>query len=334
MQQDPSTKQGLNDILKAFRINAECITFSKVRNVSLYGLRLNPGTRIQVIEKYADELALLLHSKSKISFKPISETGLLQIEVINEAPHKINLLSELRKTSPPKNYNLPVLLGNSIGGADLWIDLSKNPHTLVAGSTGSGKSVLLHTIITNLLLMSYAQLFIVDTKDLEFFSYSKKFENIFIYNTYQLTCEVLIFLLREMDNRYREIRLKNKSIYDFRPLVLIIDEFADLIMQDSDNILYNLICKLTQKCRASNIYCIVSTQRPSVDVIKGMIKANLPARIACKVATRTDSRVILDQNGAELLAGDGDSIIHNYNNHFTRFQAAFTDPKEVLSVRR
>lgn len=325
-------EQHLNDILKAFRIQAQCISHQKVRNISLYNLNLSPGTRIQTLQKYSEEMALALHARSKLNFKPITESGIVQVEVVDDKPHKINLLNELKRVIPPKDSLLPVYLGNSINGKDIWTDLSKNPHMLVAGSTGSGKSVLLHTIITNLLLMSLAHVFVIDTKDLEFLYYTKKFKNVSVYNTYQLACEIVEYMIAEMEFRYATLRNDKCTIADFQPYVLVIDEFADLIMQDSEDKLYNLLCCLTQKCRAAGIYCIVATQRPSVDVIRGVIKANLQARIACKVASKTDSRVILDRNGAELLVGNGDSIINNYNHDYTRFQAAFTDPKEVSNV--
>eukprot|EP00697_Spironema_sp_BW2_P002635 gnl/Spiro4/13487_TR7188_c0_g2_i1.p4 gnl/Spiro4/13487_TR7188_c0_g2~~gnl/Spiro4/13487_TR7188_c0_g2_i1.p4 ORF type:complete len:332 (-),score=-25.73 gnl/Spiro4/13487_TR7188_c0_g2_i1:4274-5269(-) len=325
-------EQNLNDILKAFRIQAACISHTKVRNMSLYGLHLSPGTRVQTLQKYSEEMALALHAKSKLTFKPITETGIVQVEVVDEKPHKVDLLTELTRTVPPADYQLPVFLGSSINGKDVWTDFAKNPHVLIAGATGSGKSVMLHTIITNILLMSYAHLFVIDTKDLEYVNYVKKFENISVYNSYQLACEVLEYLIQEMEFRYDRLRTGKCTLADFKPYVLVIDEFADLIMQDTDDKLYDLLCCLTQKCRAAKIYCIVATQRPSVDVIRGVIKANLQARIAFKVASKTDSRVILDQNGAELLVGNGDAIISNYNHDYIRFQAAFTDPKEVLSV--
>lgn len=325
-------QEELNNILKAFKIQAECISHRKVRNISLYGLNLLPGTRIQTLQKYSAEMALALRARSKLTFNPITETGIVQVEVVDDLPQKISLLQELTRTCPPKNYELPVYLGNSVGGEDIWTDFAKNPHMLIAGATGSGKSVLLHTILTNFLLLSYAHCFIIDTKDLEFLHYTKKFKNVSVYNSYHLACEIVEYLIEEMDFRYSLLREENYTLSDFQPFILMIDEFADLIMQDVDDKLYNLISCLTQKCRAAGIYCVAATQRPSVDVIRGAIKANFPARIACKVSSKTDSRVILDQNGAELLVGNGDAIIHNYNHNYVRFQAAFTDPKEVLNV--
>ncbi len=325
-------QQDLNEILKAFKIQAECVSHSKVRNMSLYGLHLSPGTRIQNLQKYSEEMALALHAKSKLTFKSITEKGIVQVEVVDEKPHKVDLLTELARLQPPADSQIPVYLGSSVSGKNMWMDIAKNPHMLVAGSTGSGKSVMLHTIITSILLMSHAHIFVVDTKDLEYVNYSKKFKNISVYNSYQLACEVLEYLLQEMDFRYEHLRNGKCTLADLKPYVLVIDEFADLIMQDTDDKLYNLLCRLTQKCRAAKIYCVVATQRPSVDVIRGVIKANLQARIAFKVASKTDSRVILDQNGAELLVGNGDAIISNYNHDYVRFQAAFTDPNEVSRV--
>lgn len=325
-------QEQLTDIIKSFKIRAECISYKKVRNISLYGVKLEPGERIQSLIKFSEEIALMLKSNGKLTFKSIPEDGLIQIESIDGPPHIINLLDELVKIKPPQNYSLPVFLGNSVNGDDIWTDFSKNPHMLIAGSTGSGKSVLIHTIITNLLLMSHSYVYMIDTKDLEFSSYTKKFKNISIYNSYDLACDIIEYLIEVMEYRFSLLRNSKYVLSDFQPLVIMIDEFADLIMQDSEDRLYNMICQLAQKCRAAGIYCVVATQRPSVDIIKGAIKANLSARIACKVASKTDSRVVLDKNGAELLSGNGDSIIKNYNHDYIRFQAAFTDPKEVLNV--
>lgn len=325
----------LDNVLKSFDIKAECVSYEKIRNVSLYGLKLSPGTRVQSIKKFSEEIALALKVKDKLNFRTITENGIVQVEAIDDSPSKINLLDILKKQQSPKEYDLPMYLGNSINGIDVWTDLAKNPHILIAGSTGQGKSTLLHTIITNLLFLSQAKISIIDTKGIEFIDYCNVFNNIKIYTNYNSALQEIEGLVKEMNSRYD--LLKNNKKFDFanlRPLVLVIDEFADLIVQDDDDRLYKLLCILTQKSRAAKIYCIVATQRPSVDIIRGVIKANLPSRIAFKVASKTDSRVILDQNGAELLVGNGDAIIQNYNHDLIRFQAAFTDPKEVINVAR
>jgi S-DNA-T family DNA segregation ATPase FtsK/SpoIIIE len=314
-------------ILEAFKIKAICVSHEQVRNVSLYHLKLYAGTRIQTLQKFSEEMALALRAKSKLNFHSDMETGQVRVEVVDDSQHKINLISELKGKVIPKAL-LPVYVGSSIEGNDVWTDLAKNPHLLIAGTTGSGKSVLLHTILTNLLLLSKAKVFVIDTKALEFEPYKEKYGDISIGTTYSEACDILEYLIAQMELRYSMMR---HTTITFPPMVLMIDEFADLIMQDVQDKLYNLVCRLAQKSRASGIYCIVATQRPSVDIIRGAIKANLPARIACKVSSKVSSRVILDQNGAELLIGNGDAIISNYDHDFVRFQAAFTSPKDLLS---
>ena len=317
-----------NTILIAFKIKATCISYEKIRNISLYNLKLQAGTRIQTLQKFAEEIALALRANSKLIFKSIINAGIVRVEVINNGDNKISLLNELKNKVIPK-YKLPLLLGNSIDGNDIWTDLSKNPHILIGGTTGSGKSVLLHTIITNLLLLSKSKIFVIDTKGLEFYPYTLKFTNISIFTAYSDACDIIQFLIDKMEYRYSAMRGVKYNSYVFTPYILIIDEFADLIMHDKEDILYSLICRLIQKSRAANIYCVIATQRPSADIIRGSIKANLPTRIAFKVNSKVSSRVILDQNGAELLSGNGDAIISNYDNNFVRFQAAFTNPKEL-----
>lgn len=317
------------EILDQFKLKAQCIIHRRVRNASLYSLRLFPGCKLSHLTSLTSELSLALKSKGLINFRPILEEGIVRAEVMDDANTKINLIDELKNKVIP-NYILPVFLGSSIDGEDMWMDLAKNPHLLIAGTTGSGKSVLLHTILTNTILLSKAKVFIIDTKALEFDAYTAAYSNVSVATNYTDACHTLEILLEEMESRYEAMREMNKVVSPFDPIVLMIDEFADLIMQDKDNEFYNLLCRLTQKSRASGIHAVVATQRPSADIIQGVIKANLPAKIACKVQSKLNSRVILDQNGAELLVGNGDAIISNYEHDMVRFQAAFTSSKALL----
>ncbi|CAN5950757.1 unnamed protein product [Sphagnum jensenii] len=318
-----------NKMLVKFKIGAMCLNERKIRNIRLYDLKLYPGTKIATLQRFSEEMALCLHAKGKLSFHPVLSEGLVRVEVMDDTQPKISLIEELKSATYP-NYQLPVFLGSSIDGNDIWTDLALNPHLLIAGTTGSGKSVLLHTILGNLLLLSNAHVYIIDTKALEFSAYAKKYSSISILTTYSEACDILEILLEEMETRYSLMREAGKMQCPYEPIVLMIDEFADLVMQDINDKLYNLLIRITQKSRAANIFCVVATQRPSVDIIRGAIKANLPARIACKVKSKTDSRVILDENGAELLVGNGDAIISNYNHDGVRFQAAFSSSKDLL----
>lgn len=326
---DVGSVELFNDILAKFKIKAICTSHEQVRNISLFTLKLYAGTKISMLERFSTELALALHAKNRLTFTPIMETGMVRVEVVDETKHRVNLIEELKTKVVPAG-ELQIYLGSSVDGKDIWMDIAKNPHLLIGGTTGSGKSVMLHSILTNLLLLSNATAFIVDTKAVEFEPYRAKYPNLSIAGSYDQAYETLIYLTNEMEFRYSKMRESGKQKSSFAPYVLMVDEFADLIMQDIEDRLYNLICSLAQKSRAAGIYCVLATQRPSVDIIRGTIKANLPARIACKVANKTSSRVILDQNGAELLNGHGDAIISNYEHDFIRFQGAFTSPNDLL----
>jgi DNA segregation ATPase FtsK/SpoIIIE, S-DNA-T family len=313
-------KDDFNAILAAFKIAASCISYSKIRNISIYDIQLDLGTRIKDIEKYSNEFALALKAKSKPIITTIPSQGIVRIEFLDDISYASSFYDEIPNI--PKS-NLSMYLGTAVNGSPIVSDFSKHPHTLIAGTTGSGKTTLLHILIANALRLN-VKLSLIDMKNAEFSSY-KQFKNVNIANDYKSSLDLLSFLYDEMEYRYKNT---NKS---FPYVLFIIDEFADLIMQDRNNKFYNLLCKLAQKSRAANIYCVIATQRPSINIMQGSIKANFPARISCQVATKTDSKIILDRNGAELLAGNGDAIIKNYNHDYQRFQIPFSTPKEICS---
>jgi len=265
------------------------------------------------------------------------ELGVVRLEVIDENPHKIAFFEEIGKLEAPKG-GVPMYLGSSVNGQDMWVDMAKNPHLLIAGCTGSGKSTLLQVIMANALRLPGVKICIVDSKNVEFKDYDR-FDNINVATDYISAINLLSILIDEMEFRYKLMNTKEISSSSYGPnseefphILFIIDEFADLIMQDDSKVFYNRLCRLAQKSRAAGIYCILATQRPSVDVLRGSIKANFPARISCQVASGVDSKVILDTGGAELLAGCGDAIIKNYNNNYQRFQVAYTTPEEVCKI--
>jgi DNA segregation ATPase FtsK/SpoIIIE, S-DNA-T family len=321
-----AAKENLNNILRSFKVKAECLNHSKVRNVSLYDLRLEPGTRVREIQKFSDEIALSLKAKARPLIKIISELGIVRLEVIDETPFKISYFDEMSYIDIPTG-NIPMYLGSSVNGQNIWVDMAKNPHLLIAGTTGSGKSTLLHIIMANAFRLGI-KVCLIDSKNVEFNEY-KHFNNVDIASDYLSGLKLINILIEEMENRYKIMNTSKYNNLNFKNILFIVDEFADLILQDDSKIFYNCLCRLAQKSRAAGIYCILATQRPSTDIIRGSIKANFPARISCQVASNIDSKVILDASGAELLAGCGDSIIKNYNNNYQRFQIAYTNPDEV-----
>jgi DNA segregation ATPase FtsK/SpoIIIE, S-DNA-T family len=313
----------LNSLLSAFNIGATCQNYSDLPHLTYYDLRLNPGTRIQKIEKYAAELALALKIETQPVFKVLNEEGLLRLEFAKPRIDKLDLF-RLGKDLPRPIGKLPCLLGEMPDGLPLWMNLESNPHLLIAGCTGSGKSTLLHTLIANYLLQE-TQLVLMDPKHIEFYQYdAMNYPNIQVSYDYADCLELLNAVIETMEQRYFQMRKGQSG--DNESIVVIIDEFADLIQQDQSKEFQAGLAKLAQKSRAADIYLVLSTQRPSVEVVSGLIKSNFPSRIACKVATAIDSRVILDTNGAQHLLGHGDALIRNAQHELQRFQVAWTSP--------
>ena len=297
-----------------------------IGNYSYFDLRLQHNAKIKDLQKYADEIALALKAPSKPTFKIMHNRGVIRVEFLKARKESLKLFDYFSNTNIPKG-TINCLLGQSVEGNKVWMDLSQNPHLLVAGTIGSGKSVLLHNLVANIINYNDVQLFLIDPKQIEFAPYHKKIRAQ-IYHSYTDTVELLINLLEIMEDRYLKIKEGYNSV-DLQPIVLIIDEVADLIMQDKSFLFRKSLCRLAQKCRAAKIFLIIATQRPSVDIIDGSIKANFPARIACKVASHTDSQVILDASGAEDLLGMGDALLKDNNHNLARFQIAYTDAEEV-----
>ena len=315
----------LTKILQSLKIKAECVNYRKVRNVSLYDLKLFGTGKVKDIERYANEIALALKAYSKPLVKAIPSDGIVRLEIVAGLPEKVSLFDGIIRGTK-ENYILPTYLGSDMDGKDIWCDLSQNPHSLVAGTTGSGKSVFLHSMFANSLRIMNTVIFAIDTKRVEFELY-KRFDNISIANDYSEAMKMLNRLYREME--YRFVLLANGIKKDIPNIVVIIDELADLSLQQNGKEFSDLLCRIIQKCRAAKMYFVIATQRPSVDLLPGSIKANLPARIAFQTATSIDSRVALDTNGAECLSGRGDAIIRNYQFDNLRLQMGYTTAEEV-----
>lgn len=319
----------LNKVFNTFKIAATCTNFFEYKNACFYDVELQPGTRIRDVEKYLNELSFAMRIPGKPALKILSDKGLLRFEFLKPRTNKVDLF-QLGYGLPRPNGKLTCLIGETPEGLPLWFDIVSNPHMLVAGCTGSGKSTILHTLIANLLLYPRVSIILMDPKNIEFYKYSDmQLDRIKVTYAYDECLEQLEKLCLEMDERYQLIREFKVTADHFPYIVLIIDEFADLIQQDVSKQFHAYLCRLAQKSRAAGIHLIISTQRPSVDVVDGTIKANFPSRISCKVATGVDSRVILDATGAQNLLGCGDSILKSSAHDWQRFQAAFTSPDEI-----
>src|SRR6185436_10217908 len=312
-----------NKILRNFNIKATCVNYKAIDNYFFYDLKLSPQTKVRDIQRYNDEISLSLKSPNKSNIKILHQEGIVRLEFAAPRTHVLKLFDYFTNNNVPKG-ELMCLLGQSLDGNKMWMDLAQNPHMIISGTTGSGKSTLLHNIIANLFNYSKVKLYLVDPKNVEFIEYDKKIKNdVNVSYTYHDALLVLDSLLETMEYRYSLLHSNRKE--EFPPIVLIIDEFSDLIMQDVNNEFYEKLCRLAQKCRAAKIHIILSTQRPSLNIINGTIKANFPARIACRVASHVDSKVVLDATGAENLMGKGDALVKDNYRSMERFQIAYTD---------
>jgi DNA segregation ATPase FtsK/SpoIIIE, S-DNA-T family len=321
--------QQFNSILKSFKIKAECISYHKSDNYTYFDLRLMPNCKVKDIQRYSDEISLALQTPCKPSIKILHEQGVVRLEFASPRKNALNLFEYFTNTNIP-NGDIKCLLGQTVDGHHMWMDLATNPHMIISGTTGSGKSVLLHNIIANLLKYNNVELTVIDPKRVEFSEYKKRIPDINVLYTYTETVDLLRNLIEVMEYRYELMRV-GKPSSEFKPQVVIIDEFADLIIQDTGNVFYEYLCRLAQKCRAARIHLILATQRPSVDIINGTIKANFPARIACRVSSHVDSKVILDAPGAENLLGKGDALVRDASRFMERFQIAYTTAQQVCN---
>lgn len=319
--------QNFNAILQSFRIKAKCTSYQKINHYFFYDIKLENNTKVNDIKKYGDEISLLLKTPSKPSIKVLHQEGVIRLEFAESASHCLNLFDFFMNRNLPKGL-INCLLGQTVDGKKVWMDLAQNPHMLIAGTTGSGKSTLLHNIIANLFNYNDVDLCLIDPKQIEFSDYEKIGHSVRVIYTYSETINLIKKYIEVMEERYSRMRT-GESISKMKPIVIIIDEFADLIMQDVGNSFRDLVCRLAAKCRVARIHLILATQRPSVDVVSGVIKANFPARIACRVASNIDSRVIINSIGAENLFGKGDALIRDNFRQMERFQIAYTNSQEV-----
>lgn len=331
--------ENLNEALVGFKVDAQCINARTHRHFGFYDLHLGPKCQVSKIVKMSSEIALKIRCKSVPIVKSIPEEGIVRLQVVMSAPESISFQKLYDGGIKPKGL-LPFLFGETDDGKLLWTDMSQNPHMLVAGSTGSGKSVFLHNLIANAARTPNTTLMLADPKSVEFAPYRKAELKHFIpviSTSYDSTVAMLEGLVSEMEVRYSNLlKLGLQSIEQMRSpfdkIVVIIDEVADLILSDGRTHRFEeLVVKLAQKSRAAGIYLVLATQRPSVDVLTGLIKANFEARLACRVSSRVDSGVILDHPGAEHLMGRGDAIFKNRNNSSVRLQIAFAKPEDTIN---
>jgi len=357
-----ANKNRIVDTLKNYKIGIAQIKATVGPTITLYEIVPEAGIRISKIKNLEDDIALSLSALGIRIIAPIPGKGTIGIEVPNKKSTIVSMHSVISsKKFQEASMELPIALGKTISNETFVVDLAKMPHLLMAGATGQGKSVGLNAVLTSLLYKKHpaeVKFILVDPKKVELTLFNKierhylaklpdseeaiitdttKVVNtlnslcIEMDNRYDLLKDAMVRNIKEYNVKFKARKLNPENGHEFLPyIVLVIDEFADLIMTAGKEV-ETPIARLAQLARAIGIHLIVATQRPSVNVITGIIKANFPARVAFRVTSKIDSRTILDASGADQLIGRGD-MLYSGGNDITRIQCAFVDTPEVEKI--
>jgi DNA segregation ATPase FtsK/SpoIIIE, S-DNA-T family len=355
-------KNKIVETLRNYKIEIAQIKATVGPSVTLYEIVPEAGIRISKIKSLEDDIALSLAALGIRIIAPIPGKGTIGIEVPNKNPTMVSMKSAIGSSRfQEAEMELPIALGKTISNETFVVDLAKMPHLLMAGATGQGKSVGLNAVLTSLLYKKHpaeVKFVLVDPKKVELTLFNKierhylaklpDTEDAIITdnskvvatlnslcvemdNRYSLLKEAMVRNIKEYNDKFKSRKLNPENGHRFLPyIVLVVDEFADLIMTAGKEVEIP-IARLAQLARAIGIHLIIATQRPSVNVITGLIKANFPARIAFRVTSKIDSRTILDTQGADQLIGRGDMLYTN-GNDIVRVQCAFIDTPEVEKI--
>jgi DNA segregation ATPase FtsK/SpoIIIE, S-DNA-T family len=355
-------KNKIVDTLRNYKIEIAQIKATVGPSVTLYEIVPEAGIRISKIKSLEDDIALSLSALGIRIIAPIPGKGTIGIEVPNKNPTMVSMKSAIGSTKfQEAEMELPIALGKTISNETFVVDLAKMPHLLMAGATGQGKSVGLNAVLTSLLYKKHpaeVKFVLVDPKKVELTLFNKIerhylaklpdcddaiiTDNAKVVNTlnslcvemdnrYSLLKDAMVRNIKEYNDKFKSRKLNPENGHRFLPyIVLVVDEFADLIMTAGKEVEVP-IARLAQLARAIGIHLIIATQRPSVNVITGLIKANFPARIAFRVTSKIDSRTILDTQGADQLIGRGD-LLYSNGNDVVRVQCAFIDTPEVEKI--
>ena len=355
-------KNKIVETLKNYKIGIAQIKATVGPTITLYEIVPEAGIRISKIKNLEDDIALSLSALGIRIIAPIPGKGTIGIEVPNKKSTIVSMYSVIAsKKFQESTMELPIALGKTISNETFVVDLAKMPHLLMAGATGQGKSVGLNAVLTSLLYRKHpaeVKFVLVDPKKVELTLFNKIERHylaklpdtdeaiitdttkvvhtlnslcIEMDNRYDLLKSAMVRNIKEYNTKFKARKLNPNDGHQFLPyIVLVIDEFADLIMTAGKEV-ETPIARLAQLARAIGIHLIVATQRPSVNVITGIIKANFPARIAFRVTSKIDSRTILDAGGADQLIGRGD-LLYTAGNEIERIQCAFVDTPEVAKI--
>ena len=355
-------KNRIVETLRNYKIDIAQIKATVGPSVTLYEIVPEAGIRISKIKSLEDDIALSLAALGIRIIAPIPGKGTIGIEVPNKNPTMVPMKTVISSAKfQEAEMELPIALGKTISNETFVVDLAKMPHLLMAGATGQGKSVGLNAVLTSLLYKKHpaeVKFVLVDPKKVELTLFNKierhylaklpDTEDAIITdnskvittlnslcvemdNRYSLLKDAMVRNIKEYNDKFKSRKLNPEHGHRFLPyIILVVDEFADLIMTAGKEV-ETPIARLAQLARAIGIHLIIATQRPSVNVITGMIKANFPARIAFRVTSKIDSRTILDTGGADQLIGRGDLLFSN-GNDLVRVQCAFVDTPEVEKI--
>ncbi len=344
-------KELLDSTLLNFNVRASVVNVTQGPSVTRFEVHPEPGVKVNKITNLSDDIKLSLAAKDIRIEAPIPGKNTIGIEVPNKVSKMVYLREILRSTEFRSNQSpMTAVLGLDISGQPVVTDLKKMPHGLIAGATGSGKSVCINTILVSLLYKATPQevkLMLIDPKMVELAPYNEIPHLVSpVITDVKAATAALKWAVEEMERRYelfahtgtREITRYNQLVKEHKQgehlpyLVIVIDELADLMMV-APNDVEEAIARIAQKARACGIHLIVATQRPSVDVITGLIKANIPTRIAFSVSSQVDSRTIIDVAGAEKLLGKGDMLfLENGSSKAVRLQGTFVSDEEIDRV--
>jgi S-DNA-T family DNA segregation ATPase FtsK/SpoIIIE len=342
------TAEILVQALANFGVDAHVVGEIAGPRVTRYELQLAPGTKVAKVAALKDDLSYALATTEIRILAPIPGKQAVGVEVPNHSPNLVTLgdiYADLPATASP----LSVWLGKDISGNAVWTDLARMPHLLIAGTTGSGKSGCINAILTSILLRATpdeVRMILIDPKRIELGFYESIPHLLTsVVSSPKTAAAALANVVGEMERRYERMSivrarslpemnraLRGRGDKPLPYLLVVIDELADLMMISPQEV-EDAVIRLAQKSRAVGIHLVLATQRPSVDVITGMIKANVPSRIAFAVSSQTDSRVILDQGGAESLLGQGDMLFKPLGtSRLQRLQGAFVTEEEVALI--
>jgi DNA segregation ATPase FtsK/SpoIIIE, S-DNA-T family len=342
------TSSSLLEALANFGVDAHLVGQVVGPRVTRYELQLAPGTKVGKVSALKDDLAYALATTEIRILAPIPGKQAVGVEVPNLSPNIVTL-GDIYDELPASASPLSVWLGKDISGASVWADLARMPHILIAGTTGSGKSGCINTMLCSILLRATPdelRMILVDPKRVELCLYESIPHLLTpVVSSPKAAAAVLANVLTEMDKRYERMSIArarnlpelNRVLVErgeqpLPYLLIVIDELADMMMVSPQEV-EDAVIRLAQKSRAVGIHLVLATQRPSVDVITGMIKANVPSRIAFAVSSQTDSRVILDTSGAESLLGQGDMLFKPLGtSRLQRLQGAFVTEEEIALI--